>query len=84
MLLDHAQDHEPSTVDAVDPFGASVDELSALIEHWGEGALKVTQVLDDLPVTRRYMQMPNGRYAVIDGIRTLVVERLKADVPGGS
>lgn len=49
LLLEHSKTHEPKKVCELDPFGASVDGLTAMLNRLGAPDRKVIAVLDDLP-----------------------------------
>jgi len=52
-MLEHTKTHEPKKVCELDPFGASVDGLVAMLNRLGAPERKVIAVIDDLPDQRK-------------------------------
>ncbi len=53
LMLEHTKTHEPKKVCELDPFGASVDGLVAMLNRLGAPERKVIAVIDDLPDQRK-------------------------------
>jgi hypothetical protein len=64
LFVEHTSLHLPDAADALDPFGASRDALTGLINRLGADAYHVVDVLENLPAQRYDLSMLVVRPAI--------------------
>ncbi|MEQ8396976.1 hypothetical protein [Thalassobaculum sp.] len=75
MILEHSSRHLPSTVNPVDPFGASIDDLVRLLNSWGNGRYGVHQVIETLPISTYDLAVSETvNHKVVD-LRAVIVQK---------
>lgn len=75
MLLDHTSRHLPDTVNPVDPFGASIDELLRLLDTWGGETYRVLEVVEDLPGQVNELVLDDTVSHEVTDIRTIIAQK---------
>ncbi|WP_052507297.1 FkbM family methyltransferase [Desulfonatronovibrio magnus] len=75
MLLDHSQQHMPDHANLADPFGATLDELVMLINECGQGEFEVIDVVKDLPVKQKKLNLPANKHCWVNDIKTIIVKK---------
>jgi hypothetical protein len=75
LLLDHSSRHLPDTVNPVDPFGASTEDLVRLLTDWGSSTYCVLEIVEDLPGCEHQLVLNETVSHDVTDIRTVVVQK---------
>ena len=75
LLLDHSSRHLPDTVNPVDPFGASIEDLVRLLTDWGSSTYCVLEIVEDLRGCEHQLVLNETVSHDVTDIRTVVVQK---------
>ena len=75
MMLEHSSQHTPNTANRLDPFGAQFAELVTLLARWGRGHFFVREIVEDLPVREKNLNITGSKLVPVKEIRAIIVQK---------